>query len=97
MWLLQTRPDMGCAVAQSTQVKETSFNLDPTTHRKLLNSVVRHIRRTSEQRLLYTKLDKESLRLQTYSESSYSINHDGTSQLGYVIFLADNDDKCHPL
>ena len=97
MWLIQTRPDIACAVAQSTQVTETRFNVDPHTHRKLLNSVVRHLHKTSEQRLMYPKLDKESLRLQTYSDASYSNNYDGTSQLGYIIFLADKDDNCHPL
>ena len=96
MWLLHTRPDISCAVAQSTQVTETRFNLGLPTHRRLLNSVVRHIRKTFEQKLHYLKLDKDSLRLQTYSDASYSNNYDGTSQLGYIIFLADKDDKCHP-
>ena len=80
MWLLQTRPDITCVVAQSTQVTETMFNLDPSTHRKLLNSVVCHISKTSEQGLIYPKLDKDSLRLQTYSDAAYSKNYDGTYQ-----------------
>ena len=97
IWLLPTRPDILCAVAQSTQVTETRFNLDPPTDRRLLNSVVRHIRKPSGQKLHYPKLDKDSIRLQTYSDASYSNNYDGTSQLEYIIFLADKDDKCHPL
>ena len=97
MWLLQTRPDIACAVAQSTQVTQTRFTSDSTTHKKLLNSVVRHIGKTSAQRLLYPKLDKESIRLQTYSDAAYSNNYDGTSQLGYIVFLADKTNKCQPL
>ena len=97
MWLLRTRPDIACAVAQSTQVTETRFNLDPSTHRKLLNFVVRHIRKTSEQRLLYPKLDKDSLRLQTYSDAAYSNKYDGTSQLGYIVFWADKENRCQAL
>ena len=97
MWLLQTRPDIACTVARSTQVTEKRLNLDPSTHRKLLNPVVSHIRKTSEQRLLYPKFVKDSLRLRTYSYAAYTNNYDGTSQLGYIVFLAEKENKCHPL
>ena len=66
MWLLQTRPNIAYAVAQSTQVTETRFDLDRKMHRKPLNFFVCHIPKNFEQRLLYPKLDKDSLRLQTY-------------------------------
>jgi hypothetical protein len=46
--------------------------------------------------LRYPKLDKESLRLRVYADASFASNRDETSQLGFVIFLADKHEQCQP-
>ena len=96
-WATQSRPDVTCAVAQAAQVTEDLFNLDPKKHCKGLNPVVGHILTTTDQALKFPKLDHSRLRLQVYSDASYGNNLDGSSQLGYVIFLADDKDKSQPL
>ena len=73
------------------------MNLDPKKHCKGPNSVVSHILTTTDQELKFPKLDHSRLRLQVYSNASYVNNLDGSSQLGYIIFLADDNDKCQPL
>ena len=73
------------------------FNSDPKKHCKGLNSVVSHILTTTDQALKFRKLDHSRHQLQVYSEASYGSNLDGSSQLGYIIFLADDNDKCQSL
>ena len=96
-WATQSRPDIACAVAQAAQVTEDLFNLDPKKYCKGLNSVVSHILTTTDLELKFPNLDHSSLRIQVYSDGSYGNNLDGSSQLGYIIFLADDTDKCQPL
>lgn len=86
IWLLQTRPDIACAVAQSKQVTETRLTSNPSANRKLLNAILLHLGKTSDHRLLYPQLEKNSPRLQTYSDAPYNNNYDGTPYLGYIDF-----------
>ena len=84
-------------MTQAAQVTEDLFNLDPKKHCKGLSSVVSNILTTTDQALKFSKLDHSRLRLQVYSDASYGNNLDGSSQLGYIIFLADDKDKCQLL
>jgi hypothetical protein len=47
--------------------------------------------------LMFPKLELETLSLRMYSDASYANNTDGTSQLGYIIFLCDASRACQPL
>jgi hypothetical protein len=47
--------------------------------------------------LKYPKLDKDSLHLRVYADTSFASNRDDTSQLGFEIFLADKHDNCQPM
>ena len=96
-WLVNSRPDIACAVAQSTQLTEGIFEKDQERLIKSLNSIVRHLQKTFGLTLKCPKLDVNSLSLFVYSDSSYANNHNGTSQLGYVVFLTDDSQRCQPL
>jgi hypothetical protein len=96
-WATLSRPDIACAVAQSAQVNEDTFKDDPKTHIKRLNAVVNHLRKTIHQVLKFPKLDRKNLSLRVYSDASYANNSDGTSQIGYIIFLCDASGSCQPL
>ena len=96
-WAVNSRPDIACAVAQSTQVTEEMFGNEQDKLIKSLNTIVRHLKKTLGLTLKYPKLDMDSLSLYVYSDASYANNHDGTSQLGYIIFLTDKSQKCQPL
>lgn len=45
--------------------------------------------------LLFLNVDIKSLTLRVYSDALYAMNDDRTSQLEYVIFIADKNDNCH--
>ena len=96
-WDTHSRPDITCSIAQAAQVTEDLFNSDCTKHCKGLNSVVKHLLNTTDQVLKFPKLDNKRLRLQVYSDASYGNNFDRSSQLGYIIFLADSNGNCQPL
>lgn len=62
-----------------------------------MNGILKHAEKTSDLVLEFPTLDKDSLSLRVYSDSSNANNPDGTSQLGYIIFFADKENKCFPL
>lgn len=47
--------------------------------------------------LQYQLLDRTSLHIKTYSDSSFPTNDDCTSQLGYIILPCDSNNKSHIL
>jgi hypothetical protein len=62
---------------------------EPLKYSKGLNAVVKHLRKTASFTLKYPKLDINSLTLKVYTDASYANDFDGSSQLRYIIFLAD--------
>ena len=89
-------PHIACAVAQGTQVPGGMFENDHERLIKLLNSIVRHLKKTFGLTLKYPKLHVNSLSLFVYSDSSYANNHNGASQIGYVVFFTDDIQRCQP-
>eukprot|EP00171_Calliarthron_tuberculosum_P001031 IDg1031t1 len=81
----------------SAQVSEKDFLETPEKYNKNLNSILAHLAKLPVLPLRFPKLDKDTLSLKVYSDSSYANNPDGTSQLGYIIFLTDSSGKCQPL
>jgi hypothetical protein len=70
---------------------------EPLTYIKGLNAVVKHSRKIASFTLNYPKLDINSLTLKVCAVASYANNSDGSSQLGYIIFLADASGKCQTI
>lgn len=54
---------------------------------KTLNKIVKHDQKTSSVSLKYCMLDKDSLLLKVYSDSSFENNMDNIFQLGYFALL----------
>jgi hypothetical protein len=96
-WAAHTRPNVSCATAQAGQVTDSMYAKEPLTYIKELNVVVKHLRKTASFTLKYPKLDINSLTLKEYTDASYANNFDGSSQLGYIIFLADASGKYQPI
>ena len=96
-WLTHTRPDISCAVALAAQVTEKMFKEDAQKKIKSLNNILSHLNTNHDLPLRFPKLDTDSLRLQVYSDASFATNADGSSQLGYIIFLVDGSGKCQPI
>ena len=53
--------------------------------------VIRGLLDTSENAMKFPKLEKESLRIVAYTDSSFANNYDLSSQLGYAVFLVDGN------
>ena len=62
---------------------------------KDLNKAIKRIQKTKDLSLVYPKLDKRILHLRVYSDASSASNDDHSSQLGYLILLADDANRCH--
>jgi hypothetical protein len=96
-WAAKTRPDISCAIAQAAQVTGGMYATEPLKYIKGLNAVVKHLRKTASFTLKYPKLDINSLTLKVITDASFAHNYDGSSQLGYIIFLADASGKCQQI
>ena len=93
-WICHTRPDICCAVNRACQVSELKFQ---KRHIRSLNKLIRRIKNSKSMVLKYHKLDINSLHIRVYSDASFASNEDNSSQLGYIIMLADRNDNVHVL
>jgi Reverse transcriptase (RNA-dependent DNA polymerase) len=90
-WASHSRPDISFAASRLAQVTANSFSAGTIT---LSNKVIKHLKTHPELALRYPKLDKSTLRILAYSDASLHNNEDLSSQLGYVILLADASNQC---
>ena len=91
-WLVHTRPDIACAVNNSTQVTEAGFEV---RHVNALNRTIKHVHNTLPRGLRQTKLDADSLYLRVYTDSSFADNDDLSAQLGHIVLLCDASGRCN--
>jgi hypothetical protein len=96
-WLGHTSPDIACVTAKLAQITESIFNRERKDCIKQLNKTVSHVHKNPDVVLKCPKLNKDSLRLRVYADASFASNWDATSQLGFVIFLADKHENCQPM
>jgi hypothetical protein len=76
----------------AAQVTEKSFSV---TAIKAMNKTILHLKATPKKGITYPRLDRTSLRLKVYADSSFANNEDLTSQLGYLVLLTDKNDRCN--
>eukprot|EP00170_Pyropia_yezoensis_P000149 contig_1145_g150 len=72
-WLGHTRPDLCCRINQVAQVSESVFDAAAI---KTLNGLVKHTKARRELVLRYPKLDRSTLHLRVYPDSSFANNRD---------------------
>lgn len=92
-WVQNTRPDIAFEVGYAAQVTEERFSLEKKGLVKRMNKVVQELRKTSNHAMKFPKLDKDTLRIVAYTDSSFANNYDLSSQLGYAVFLVDKNDN----
>jgi hypothetical protein len=68
-WITHTRPEICCAVNMASQVTEKSFSVQKIND---LNKVIKHLKSSPSQALKYYKLDKDTLKLKVYADSSFA-------------------------
>ena len=95
-WLSHSRPDLLFQVSQLTQVIRELFEADRIQIIKQANKAVKA---ACENKITirFPKLDMETLRIVGISDASFANNRDLTSQLGFIIFLSDTNDRVIPL
>jgi Reverse transcriptase (RNA-dependent DNA polymerase) len=96
-WVTQTCPFISCTVALAAQITANSFQVSPTDCVKQLNRALSHVNKVPDLAVRFHRLDLETLSLRVYSDASYENNADGSSQLGYIIFLTDATGRCQPI
>lgn len=91
-WLIHTRPDVACLANKSAQVTPLTFSNDKIQD---LNKGIRRVSSTPRRGLTYKPLDQKTVHLRVYADASHATNDDLSSQLGYLILLADASNACH--
>ena len=85
-WLIHTRPDICVDANRLAQGTEELFSIE---HVKKYNKIVRYLHATKDRSLEMNKLDRKSIHIRAYSDASFATNYDLSSQLGYIVMLAD--------
>jgi hypothetical protein len=88
-WASYIRPDISFPVSKLAQTTSSTF---VKVSVKLANKIFHHLKASSSITIRYTQLDKSSLRILAYT--SLHNNKDLSSQLGYVLLLADVTGTC---
>jgi hypothetical protein len=60
----------------------------------MINNVIKYLHGSRDVKLHYSKMDVDSLHLLLYTDASYKSRPDGSSQIGYVMLLADKSNIC---
>ena len=89
-WLVHTRPDICIVASKLAQVTKETFD---RSHVKELNSAEWHLLSTRDLSLNMRKLNVDSLHIRANSDGSFATNRDCTSQLCYIVLLADKHDN----
>ncbi|KAF1982086.1 hypothetical protein K402DRAFT_341256, partial [Aulographum hederae CBS 113979] len=79
-----SQPEASFALSYAAQITEPTWD-----DAQFLNRCLQH--QMSTPGLRFVPLDEASLRLIAYTDSSFANNRDHSSQIGYVIVLADKD------
>lgn len=87
-WLANTRPDCLFEISQLAQVTEEKFDSQRASIIRRQNRAVKY---AVDNRILLRVclLEKERLKVVSFSDSSFASNDDLSSQLGHIIFLGD--------
>lgn len=89
-WLANSRPDCLFSISQLAQVTDEMFQQNLPLHIRYLNTAFKFAI-DNPVSLAILRLDLESLRVLGFSDSSFANNHDLSTQLGHIIFLADGN------
>ena len=75
-WLAQSRPEICCEVNRAAQVTDNTI---AKKHIKELNKAMMRVKASSDIKLLYHPLRKDSLHLRVYTDASFASNDDTSS------------------
>lgn len=91
-WLTNTHPGICADVNLSTQMTEEHWERRHVTQ---LNVVIRYLKQTLRRGIMQRKLDRKSLTLKVFSDSSFANAAEKKSQLGFIVVLCDKTGKAN--
>lgn len=62
-----------------------------------MNKLIKTLKGNPNHGLKFKRLEEDSLYVRVYIDASFSTNKYCSSQLGFVILVFDNNDRCHVL
>lgn len=95
-WLAKSRPDWLFEISQLAKITEETFEKERHALIRKLNKAVKYAV-DNRLRLRINKLDRKSLRIIEFSDSSFANNRELSSQLGHIVFLGDSSNAVIPL
>lgn len=95
-WMSHSRTDVLFEVAKRTQVRAYRFQNDHPAIVKRTNRTVYYAQHNPVS-IQFSKLGLRSLHIIGYSDASFAVNADLTSQLGYFVFVGDNAGAVIPI
>lgn len=90
-WVTHSRLDIASAISFAAQGAKSTFH---SADINALNDLVSYLKSTAAVRMKFPRLDKESLHMLCYADSSFASLKDGGTQLGVLILLADKENHC---
>ena len=91
-WVANSPPDVISGVSILSQVSSTVFEERDVTK---INSIINHLHDTEEIKLEQITPDKDTLKMMIYCDGSFSTNDKISSQFGYIILLADKNNRAN--
>lgn len=89
-----SQPEAAFDLSRAAQVTKDKIGTDEIS---FLNGRIQWQKENADRGLKYVKLDEKSLRMIIFTDSSFANNTDLSSQIGYVMVLADASDKANIL
>jgi hypothetical protein len=89
LWICNARPDICVSLCSSVTVATFS-----TKDVRAFNNQVSYLQSTNDIRLQFSQLDFATLHLLVYTDASFGIRPEKSSQAGYIGLLADYSKKC---
>lgn len=93
-WLVHSHLEVACLTNKAAQVTPHAFSTDKV---KELNAGIAQVKSRVKRGLRYASIDLESAHLRVYVDVSYASNDDLSSQIRFIILLADAKNHRHIL
>lgn len=93
-WLSQKGPEILAKVKILSQIVLENFKPDEVN---IKTKLIQQVRANPEDDLKFRELDIGTIKIVVYSDESFSSKNDGSSQVGYQIFIADKSHNANLL
>jgi hypothetical protein len=90
-WIVNTSPEISAVSPQCSSVTDTTYGREWIL---VMNAFMKYLEKSSSICLLYPKLDRKTICIVVYKESSLEKNDDLSTQKRHITVLADGSGSC---